>query len=136
MSSADARVSRLLRRTLPEFYVATWAFGSLGVLGGVPALRDTFGEEYAQILGFAIASASLVSLVGIAWPARLWRLEFYAVSLLSGLVLLYAAAVLFAGVTSNDVGRTAVAAAIYAISTLPRWRVTDIARERQVHGWR
>ena len=136
VSAEDARVARLLRRTLPEFYLATWAFGSLGVLGGVPALRDTFGEEYAQILGFAIASASLVALLGVAWPARLWRLEFYSVSLLSGLVLLYAAAVAIAGVTAEDVGRTAVAAAIYAISTLPRWRVTDIAREREVHGWR
>lgn len=136
VAAGDARVAHLLRRTIPEFYVAMWAFGSFGVLGGIPALRDTFGEDYAVVAAFAIATAAVTSFVGTAWPARLWRVEFYSVSLLAGLLLLYAGAVLLAGIQAGDLGRTAVAAAIYAMSVFARWRVTDIARERRKHGWK
>ena len=136
VSAEDARLSRLLRRTLPEFYIAMWVFGSLGVLGGVPALRQTFGQDYAIGLSFAIALVALVSFGGIALPARLWRFELYGAGALGGLLILYAIAVGIAGLTSGDLGRTAVAAAIYGMSALPRWRVTDVARERRVHGWK
>jgi len=136
VSAEDARLSRLLRRTLPEFYIAMWAFGSLGVLGGVPALRQTFGQDYAIGLSFALAAASLACFAGIVLPARLSRFELYGAGALGGLLILYAIAVLIAGLTTGDLGRTAVAAAIYGMSTLPRWRVTDVARERRVHGWK
>lgn len=132
----DARLDRLLRRALPEFYMACALFGILGALGGIPALRDTFGESYAAGLGIAICAAALACGAGEAFPARLWRLEFYAAALLSGLILLYAAAVVVAGFLGGDAGRAAVAAAIYAMSVLPRWRITDVARDREVHGWR
>ena len=135
VSSEDARVARMLRRTLPEFYVACWAFGGLGVLGGVPALRQTFGEDYAVVLAAAIATAGLVSLVGLALPARMWRVEQWAVAMLTCLILLYAGAVALAGFTTGDLGRAGVGAAVYAMSALPRWRITDIARDRRIHGW-
>jgi hypothetical protein len=135
VGSGDARVARLLRRTIPEFYIAMWLFGSLGVLGRVPALRDTFGEDYAVVAGFAIATASLAALLGTGWPSRFWRIELYAVSLLSGLLLLYAGSVLLAAGSIGDLGRMAVAPAVFAMSTFTRWRITDIARERRKHGW-
>lgn len=135
-SAEDRRANRLRRRTIFEFYVATWAFGSLGVLGGVPALRQTFGEEYASIVGFLLATFSMAGFFGAAFPARWWRVEFYSVSILSGLVLLYALAVAWAGIHGQDLGRAAVAAAIFAMSALPRWRVTDLPRQRKVHAWR
>jgi hypothetical protein len=135
VSLEDARVERLLRRSLPEFYIACWAFGSLGVLGGVPALRQTFGEDFAVVLAFAIAAASLVCFVAEAFPARLWRVELYAVSMLGLLIIVYAATVTLAGFTTGDLGRSAVGAAIYAMSALPRWRRGDVARESRVHGW-
>jgi hypothetical protein len=135
VSSDDARMRRMLRRALPEFYVATFLFGVLGVLGGVPALRQTFGEDYASLIGCVLAILAVVAGAGQAFPVRLWRVEFYAVSLLSVVVLLYAAAVLWAAFQELDLGRGAVAFAIYAMSVLPRWRITDIYRERTVHGW-
>jgi len=135
-SAEDRRANRLRRRTIFEFYVATWAFGSFGVLGGVPALRQTFGEEYAAVVGFLLASLSIAAFIGAAFPARWWRIEFYSVSMLSGLILLYALAVLWAGVQEGDAGRAAVSAAIAAMSALPRWRVTDLPRQRKVHAWR
>lgn len=135
-SAEDRRANRLRRRTIFEFYAATWAFGSLGVLGGVPALRQTFGEEYASIVGFLLATFSMAAFFGAAFPAQWWRIEFYSVSVLAGLVLLYALAVAWAGWHSQDLGRAAVAAAIFGLSALPRWRVTDLPRQRKVHAWR
>ncbi|MFS0731044.1 hypothetical protein ABC270_13320 [Curtobacterium sp. 1P10AnD] len=41
---------------------------------------------------------------------------------------------LAAGFTYN-LGRGAVAAAIYSMTELPRWRLRDIARDREVNGW-
>jgi len=135
-SAEDRRANRLRRRTLPEFYLATWAFGSFGVLGGVPALRQTFGEEYASVVGFLIASLSVLAFIGCAFPARLWRVEFHSVSVLAWLVVLYGLAILWAGVQSGDLGRTAVAAAVWGLSLLPRWRVTDLPRQRKANAWR
>lgn len=131
----DVRVERLLRRALPEFYMACAIFGVLGALGGIPALRQTFGEDYAAVLGFAIAGAALACGVGEAFPRRLWRVEFYGVALLSGLILLYAAAVVVAGFLGHDAGRAAVGAAIYAMDVLPRWRIVDVRADRERNGW-
>ena len=135
VSTEDARVRRLLQRSLPEFYIGCFFFGVLGVLGGVPALRQSFGEDYASLIGCVLAVLAIVAGAGAAFPARLWRVEFYAVSMLSVVVLLYAGAVLWAAFQELDLGRGAVAFAIYAMSVLPRWRITDIYRERKVHGW-
>ncbi len=131
----DVRLERLLRRSLPEFYMACAIFGVLGALGGIPALRQTFGEDYATVLGFAIAGAALACGLGEAFPQRLWRVEFIAVALLSGLILLYAVAVVVAGVIGNDAGRAAVGAAIYAMNVLPRWRIVDVRADRERNGW-
>lgn len=136
VSVSDARMGRMLRRYLPEYYGALIVFGVLGFLGGVPALRDTFGESYAQGVTLIIAVAAAVAGVGQAFPARLWRIEFWAVAVLIGVVILYGFAIAFAGVISGDLGRGAVGAIIYASAVLPRWRLQDIARDRQVHGWK
>ena len=136
VSVSDARVGRMLRKYLPEYYGALVLFGVLGFLGGVPALRDTFGESYAQGVTLVIAAAAAVASVGEAFPARFWRIEFWAVSVLIGVVILYGVAIVAAGVISGDLGRGAVGAIIYASAVLPRWLLQDIARDRQVHGWK
>jgi hypothetical protein len=136
VSVADARMSRMLRRYLPEYYGALVVFGILGFFGGVPALRDTFGESYAQGVTLVIAAAAAIAGAGEALPAKLWRVEFWAVSVLIGVVILYGVAIVAAGFISGDLGRGAVGAIIYASAVLPRWRLQDIARDRQVHGWK
>jgi hypothetical protein len=136
VSTADARMGRMLRRYLPEYYGALVVFGVLGFFGGVPALRDTFGESYAQVVTLILAVAAATAGAGQAFPAKLWRLEFWAVSVLIGVIILYGVAIAFAGVIGGDLGRGAVGVEIYASAVLARWRLQDIARDRQVHGWR
>jgi hypothetical protein len=136
LTGEEGRANRLRRRTLAEFYIATLVFGSAGVVGGVPALRQTFGEEYAAVVGLVIAILSVAALIGCGWPARLWRAEFWSVSILAGLIVLYAGAVLWAGWQERDWGRAAVSAAMFGLSTLPRWRVTDLPRQRRMHAWK
>lgn len=136
VSVGDARMGRMLRRYLPEYYGALVLFGVLGFFGGVPALRDTFGESYAQVVTLVLAAAAAAAAVGEAFPARLSRLEFWAVSVLIGVIILYGVAIAFAGVIGGDLGRGAVGVEIYASAVLARWRLQDIARDRQVHGWK
>lgn len=136
VSVADARMGRMLRRYLPEYYGALVLFGVLGFFGGVPALRDTFGESYAQVVTLVLAVAAAAAGAGQAFPARLWRLEFWAVSVLIGVIILYGVAIAFAGIIGGDLGRGAVGVEIYASAVLARWRLQDIARDRQVHGWK
>jgi hypothetical protein len=136
VSAADARMGRMLRRYLPEYYGALVIFGVLGFFGGVPALRDTFGESYAQVVTLVLAVAAAAAGAGQAFPAQLWRVEFWAVSVLIGVIILYGVAIAFAGIIGGDLGRGAVGVEIYASAVLARWRLQDIARDRQVHGWR
>lgn len=132
----DARVSGMLRRYLPEYYLGLVLFGILGALGGVPALRDTFGENYANLVALLLAVCAAVAGASEAFPSRLWWVEYYAVVTLSVLIVIYGAAIALAGVVGGDLGRAAVGAEVYASAVLARWRVTDIARDRRVHGWR
>lgn len=136
VSVEDARLRTMLRHYLPEFYLATAAFGLLGFVGGVPALRQTFGNPYAEGLALLMAITAITCLIGAAFPERLWRVEFVAVSVLIGLVVIYALAVYAAGFVTADLGRSAVGAAIWAMSALPRWRRGDIVRDRVIHGWK
>jgi len=136
VSTADARMSRMLRRYIPEYYAALVVFGTLGFLGGVPALRDTFGESYAQGVTLVLALAAAVAGAGAAFPAKLWRVEFWAVVVLICVIIAYGCAIAWAGVVGGDLGRGAVGVEIYASAVLARWRLQDIARDRQVHGWR
>ena len=136
VSAADARMGQMLRRYLPEYYGALVTFGILGFFGGVPALRDTFGESYAQVVTLVLALAAATAGAGLAFPSKMWRLEFWAVAVLIGVIILYGVAIAVAGVLGGDLGRGAVGVEIYASAVLARWRLQDIARDRQVHGWK
>ena len=136
VSAEDARVGDLLRSALPRFYFWTAAFGIGGFVGGVPALRDTFGATFAEVVAFLLALSAIACFVGVSFPARFWRWEFIASAVVTVLLIAYALAILIAGVVVADIGRLAVAFIIYAISALPRWRQRDIARDRRVHGWK
>lgn len=132
----DDRLRWLLRIGLPAFDVFCIGFGVFGYLGGIPALRDSFGETYAQTFGLTLSVTAFVCLVGVAFPDRLWRVEFWGKCLLLGLLILYAVAVFVAGAATDDAGRGGVGFAILAMSALPAWRVSDIARDREVHQWK
>lgn len=136
VSPDDARLEDLLRSALPRFYFWTAAFGVGGFIGGVPALRDTFGATFAEAVALLLAVAAIACFIGVSFPARFWRWEFIASAFVTVLLIAYALAILVAGVTVGDVGRLAVAFIIYAISALPRWRQRDIARDRRVRGWK
>ncbi|PYY63604.1 hypothetical protein DEJ30_11870 [Curtobacterium sp. MCPF17_003] len=133
---SDDRVRWLLRVGLPAFDVFAIAFGIFGYLGGIPALRDSFGEGYAQSFGLMLSATALVCLCGIAFPALLWRIEFWGKCFLLGLLLLYSGSVFLAGAVGGDIGRSGVGWAILAMAVVPSWRVSDIARDREVHQWK
>jgi len=136
VGAKDKRLSSMLQGYLPRFYFACVLFGLLGAIGGIPALRDTFGEDFATTLGLAIAITAAAAGAGEAFPERLWRFEFFGAATLSGLIVLYAAAVVLAGLFAGDPGRAAVGAAIYAMQILPQWRFRDVRADREVNGWR
>ncbi|MBK0296388.1 hypothetical protein IAE22_30345, partial [Bacillus sp. S34] len=54
VSPKDARIEHMLRANLPRFDIAVLLFGVLGFFGGIPAIRDTFSEPYAQAWSAAL----------------------------------------------------------------------------------
>ncbi|PZE34021.1 hypothetical protein DEJ21_14320 [Curtobacterium sp. MCSS17_006] len=136
VDASDDRVRWLLRVGLPLFDVFAIGFGVFGYIGGIPALRDSFGEGYAQSFGLMLSVTALVCLVGIAFPNLLWRLEFWGKCFMLGLLLLYAGSVFLAGIVGGDIGRAGVGWAILGMAVVPAWRVSDIARDREVHQWK
>lgn len=135
VSAEDARVASLLRYWLPAFDLFIIGFGVLGFMGGIPALRATFDDSYAEVWALVLANTGLLAGVGIAFPARLWRLEFAAKAFMVGLIVVYVGAVFIAGTAAGDIGRSAVGFAILALGVVPSWRLTDIAKQRRIHGW-
>lgn len=131
----DVRVESLLRGYLPQLYMAAALGGLLGALGGIPALRQTFGEDYATAFGLLLAGACLLAGAGHAFPARLWRVELISVSVIWSLLMFYAITVVVAGAISGDVGRAAVGAFIYSMALLPRWRMVDVKADAERNGW-
>jgi hypothetical protein len=136
IGAKDERIRGLLRKSIPRFDVACVLFGILGYLGGIPAIRDTFSEPFTKAWSGALVTVAVVCLIGLAYPKHAWRLEFFGKCLLIGLLFLYSLAVAIAGVTGGDLGRAAVAVAIFAMTELPQWRLRDIARDRVANKWR
>jgi hypothetical protein len=135
LSLKDARVATMLRGTLPRFYIACLIFGGLGSLGGIPALRQTFGDVFTDMWGGGLVLSTIAALIGLGYPKHLWRVEFAACALLVGLMAVYAAALLIAGVFSGDIGRASIAFGIYAMTELPQWRLRDVMRDRVLNRW-
>jgi hypothetical protein len=136
VAAEDARLAGLLRYGLPSFDLFIILFGVLGFAGGIPALRATFTPGYAEVWALVLANTGLLAGIGIAFPSRLWRLEFTAKAFMVGLIAVYVGAVFIAGAANGDIGRAAVGWAILAMGVLPSWRLTDIAKDRRKHGWR
>lgn len=136
VDESDDRVRWLLRAGLPLFDVFCIGFGIFGYIGGIPALRDSFGEVYAQSFGLMLSVTAFVCLIGVGFPSKLYRLEFWGKCFLLGLLFLYAGSVFLAGIVGDDIGRAGVGWAILAMAVVPAWRVSDIARDREVHGWK
>lgn len=126
----DVRVVGLIRRAIPRFYIAVAVFGILGAIGGTPALRQTFGETYAQYWSLLVAATALACLAGFVFPRLLWRVEAVGAMLLNGWIFAYIAALIFAVIEQPDIGRLGVGAILFASTELPWWRVQDIYLQR------
>jgi hypothetical protein len=132
----DARVRSLMRIYLPLYYFLVIAFGVAGFFGGIPALRDVFDDRYAHDWAATLAITAFACLLGVAWPAHLWRVEFAGMWFMVSLVIVYCAALAIAGIVAGDLGRGGVGFFAAAAAVLPVYWAGDIAREREVHGWK
>lgn len=135
-SSEDERVRDLIRITLPRFYALIAVFGAFGAIGGTPALRQTFGDQYARGWSVLILVTALACIAGNAYPKRLWRVELVGAMLLNSLIFAYIAALIIASILVHDLGRAGVAAILFSGTELPWWRVKDIFHDRSRNGWK
>lgn len=137
VSAKDERIAGLLRVGYPWTDVALILFGLGAARYGVPALRDVFTDAYAQGWGVAIAAVSFVCLIGVAFPARFWRVELAGKALLVGLLVTYAGAIMSAGFIAepDDFGRSSVAWMPIALIGPIGWRCFDIPRDARRNGW-
>jgi len=126
----------MLRVYLPILDVIFAVGGIVSYNYGVPALSATTPEPYVSGWAVAVATASLVCLAGIAFPAVLWRVEFAGKAALLGLLSLYVLTLIYLAFVEGDGSRAALAVFISAILVLPTWRLFDIPRDRQVHRWK
>lgn len=136
VSAEDARLAGLLRYGLPGYDLFLVLFGISGFSGGIPALRDTVSRDYSEVWPLILAVTAAACFVGVAFPARLWRLEFAGKAALLGLLVVYALAVFVAGGSAGDIGRASVGWALLALCIPPAWRLSDIAKDRKKHGWK
>lgn len=116
----------------PVFDLCCIMFGIFGTIGGIPALKDTFGEDTAFLWAIALGIGGLVCLIGVAYPygRRFWKVEYYGKCFLTGMLGCYAAAIFIAGISVDEVGRFAVGFIILAVNVIPFSRVMQIAQER------
>lgn len=132
----DDRVRSLLRVALPAVDIALALFGAGALAAGVPALRDVFDPIYARAWAGVIGLAAVACLVGLAFPAHLWRLERGAkAALMVGLVV-YGVALIYAGGVTGDVGRSAVGFVPVALVPVLLWRIFDVTKDARKNGWK
>jgi len=136
VEAADDRLRFQLRVGLPVYDLLLITFGIFAAISGTPALKDTFGESYANSWGFLLAVAAAVALLGVSFPSQLWRVEFISKSLIIGLLVMYAGAVFVVGFfLSGDIGRAGVGFGVLAMAIPAVIRSADIIRDKELHGW-
>lgn len=136
VSAEDDRVASLLRIYLPLLDVIFAAGGIVSRIYGVPALNETTPGAYVKGWSTAVTVVALACLAGVAFPERLWRLEFGGKAVLIGLLSLYVGSLIYLAFVEGDGARAALAIFICTILMLPVWRLFDIPRDREVHGWK
>jgi hypothetical protein len=132
----DDRVRGLLRVALPAVDVALVLFGFGGFLSGIPALRDVFDPVYAEVWSAALGAAALGCLVGLAFPAHLWKVERTGKAILASMLTVYGGALIYAGVLTEDLGRSAVGFIPVALVPVLVWRILDVTADAKRNGWR
>lgn len=136
VEAIDDRLKFQLRVGLPVYDGLLISFGVFAGISGTPALKDTFGEAYANSWGFILGISAIIALIGIAFPNYLWRVEFFAKSIIIGLLVMYAAAVFVVGFfVSGDLGRAGVGFGVLAMAVPAVIRSADIIRDKELHGW-
>ena len=132
----DDRVRGLLRVALPAVDVALVLFGLGGFLSGIPALRDVFDPVYAEVWSAALGASALGCLVGLAFPAHLWKVERTGKAILAAMLTVYGGALMWAGFLTDDLGRSAVGFIPVALVPVLVWRILDVTKDAQRNGWR
>lgn len=132
----DVRVRGLLRVALPAVDIALVLFGVGGFLSGIPALRDVFDPLYAETWSAALGAAAFGCLVGLAFPAQLWKVERTGKAVLSAMLTVYSGALVWAGIITDDVGRSAVGFIPVALVPVLVWRILDVTKDAKRNGWR
>ncbi|ARC55969.1 hypothetical protein AS850_02635 [Frondihabitans sp. 762G35] len=139
VSEEDDRLATLLRVYLPITYAVSAAFGWYGIWYGVPAIFDAIAPDYAAIWSQLVFATSLACLVAVHFPQKLWRVDVYANAFLVMLFSTYTVCLIylafFAPGDPHAGDRAALAIGSIRLILLPFWRVFDIARDREVHGW-
>ncbi|MGU3409103.1 hypothetical protein ACLBWP_03265 [Microbacterium sp. M1A1_1b] len=133
---SDERVSGLLRVALPTVDIALVMFGLGGFLSGIPALRDVFDPLYAEVWSAALGAAALGCLIGLAFPAHLWKVERSGKAVLASMLTVYGGALIWAGIITDDLGRSAVGFIPVALVPVLAWRILDVTKDAQRNGWR
>jgi hypothetical protein len=132
----DERVRGLLRIALPLLDIALILFGLGGFASGVPALRDVFDPIYAQAWSGALGLVAFGCLAGVAFPARWWKVERMGKTVLAWMLLVYGGALIYAGIATDDLGRSAVGFVPAALVPVLVWRIFDVTKDAKKNGWR
>lgn len=138
----DARVKFALRVGYPVYDFILFMFGLFASIGGTPAMRQTFGDDYAQMWGFMLAGAACAAFVGVAFPAKFWRVELYAKSFIVFMLFIYGIAIIYAALldpmvlSRPDFGRLSSAFGVFGTAMVAVIRIPDIARDKEIHGWK
>lgn len=132
----DERVRGLLLVALPLLDIALMLFGVFAFASGVPALRDVFDPLYARVWSGMLGVMAAACLVGLAFPARWWKVERSGKAILATMLLVYSGALIFAGILAGDVGRSAVGFVPAALAPVLVWRIFDVTKDAKRNGWR
>lgn len=137
----DDRVASLLRIWLPITYATSAAFGVFGFIFGIPAIFDAISPTYGFIWSEIVVLGSLAALVGVAFPAKLWRLDQAANAIIVMCFGVYTVCLMYLAfhqppVDGRAQDRAALAIGSLRLIYLPFWRVLDISRDRLKHHWR
>lgn len=136
ISEDDDRVKYLIGVGFPWSSVCLFLFGLGGIFTGIPALDDVFNPTYSRVWSALLAFLAFAVVVGIAYPARAWRVEFFGRTALCALLGLYGLCLILAAFQTGELGRAPVGFLPVASLGPQMWRVADVYREKRLNGWR
>lgn len=121
---------------LPLYDLAVVAAGVLVVAFGLPTMETLFSPPLVDLLGYIVAIAGAVCLVGVTFPA-LWRIEVYGKGVLLGAIISYSLSLFVLGIlglfnvpgVDHQAGRFAASAIVLLALFTPAARMKFLAVE-------